>query len=86
MRQRRSDFIQYCCYAFGCPFALTSFAYLIDAFYDSSEIKIGIIGDTCWIQDKFAMLFYLYVPIATILITNTILFSLTAYKIYQVRD
>lgn len=83
----RKLFLMYCLYAFGVSIALTCGLYLIDIstfIPDPYRPLMGI--NRCWLQrSRVVEAIYLYLPISIILIINIILYSVTAYKIYQVQ-
>lgn len=83
----RKRFMLYCLYAFGVPLLLTGILFLIDI---SSFISIDyrpLMGmNRCWMQDsRFVEAIYIYTPISIILVINIALYSITAYRIYQVQ-
>lgn len=80
-------FLYYVLYAFGCPILITTIVYLIDIFQLVPEGFLPNIGKRrCWMQDKRVVeAIYVYFPISIIMITNIILYSITAYKIWVVQ-
>lgn len=82
----RKRFLMYCVYAFGVPILLTCCLYLIDISSLDKELRPLMGIKRCWIQhSRLVELIYIYTPISIILIVNIILYSITAYKIFQVQ-
>lgn len=83
----RKRFVFYCLYAFGVPLILTGLVYLVDAFEIFPAEYRPLMGlKRCWIQqNRLVEAIYIYTPISIILIINIALYSVTAYKIYQVQ-
>jgi G protein-coupled receptor Mth (Methuselah protein) len=90
MRGRGSDkrrFMLYCLYAFGVPLLLTGLVYLIDLTrFIPKEFRPQMGQNRCWLQNnRLVEAIYTYIPISIILTVNVALYSITAYKIYQVQ-
>lgn len=83
----RKRFIFYCLYAFGVPFILTGLLYLVDNLSFIPDVMKPLMGiQRCWIQNnRLVEAVYIYLPISVILMANIIMYSITAYKIYQVQ-
>lgn len=80
-------FLYYCLYAFGLSTLLSIFVYCIDAlelFDEKFRPSIGV--KRCWMQDsRLVELIYVYTPITIIMIINIVLYSVTAYRIWNVQ-
>ena len=85
---KRSDkrrFLLYCIYAFGVPALMTLLIFLAGHYTIFPEAyRIGIGKTNCFIKND-TMGIYLIRPISIILLLNISLYSITAYKIYQVQ-
>lgn len=78
-------FLYYCLYAFGLPTLVTFLLFLADHYtIFPEEYRIGIGETNCFINND-TMGIYLIRPISIVLLLNISLYSITAYKIYQVQ-
>lgn len=83
----RKRFLFYCLYAFGVPVLVTGFVWLLDFVTFIPEEYQPLMGvKRCWIQtSRLVEAIYVYIPISVIIIINIVLYSITAYKIFQVQ-
>lgn len=81
----RRRFLCYSLYAFGIPTSLVTLIYVFEkAEIIPKEFRPVIGVERCWVQ-KSQEFVYVYFPILILLLLNTFFYSITAYKIYQVR-
>lgn len=81
-------FCIYLFYGFGLPFIITGMLAVIDEtslFPEQWRPQIG--KYECFLRnERHIEFFYLYLPMSLILLVNVVLYSITAYKIYTVRN
>ncbi|CAH2013019.1 unnamed protein product [Acanthoscelides obtectus] len=79
-------FLFYCLYAVGVPAMFILFVFLLNTYGDEESIFHPKLGrNKCFLEDGYPQLFYLYLPMATLIGMNIILFILTAIKIQRVK-
>lgn len=83
----RKRFLFYCLYAFGVPLLLTGVLFIVDNTTFVPEAYRPMMGiKRCWMKDnRLVEAIYTYTPISIILIINIALYSITAFRIYQVQ-
>lgn len=81
----RRRFLCYCLYAFGIPILFVTLVYIFETTELVPAAYRPLIGDDkCWVKESQELVF-VYIPILILLLLNTTFYSITAYKIYQVR-
>ncbi|XP_022917469.1 G-protein coupled receptor Mth2-like isoform X3 [Onthophagus taurus] len=84
--QERKRFIYYCLYSWGLPLIMTSIVVVMTMEHLKDSIFFTAIGDgQCWFKNGLSTGIYFYFPIAILLITNIVLFAITALKIRNVQ-
>lgn len=83
-------FLCYCLYGFGVPVLIISFMFATDELdFVPDEFKVKMGQERCWIRKEGAQLIellYVYIPMAMVLIFNSIFYIITACKIYRVQN
>jgi len=77
----------YCLYAFGVTLLLTGVLFVVDhTTFIPEEYRPRMGVKRCWMYDsRLIEAIYTYTPISIILIINIALYSITAFRIYQVQ-
>lgn len=83
----KKRFLLYSLYAFGSSSVLATVVYLIDIYKLLPQKWLPEIGSKrCWMKDdRLVEAIYVYLPISIIMVTNIVLYSITAYKIWRVQ-
>ncbi|KAL7732707.1 hypothetical protein ACLKA6_005856 [Drosophila palustris] len=86
--QEKKRFLFYSLYSWGSALALLVFTVLVQEYADwSKQLKPGIGGgEFCWLDmTNWSAMIYFYGPILIILMANTVMFVMTAFKIHGVQ-
>ncbi|KAK9738659.1 7 transmembrane receptor (Secretin family) [Popillia japonica] len=85
-KKENRRFMYYSAYAWGIPVLMVGFA-AIFTFEKTDNLTwaTGIGDGQCWFRNGWPTGIYFYFPIATLLIVNIVLFSITTYKIKRVQ-
>ncbi|RZF34488.1 hypothetical protein LSTR_LSTR011730 [Laodelphax striatellus] len=82
--KRRNVMIAHCCYAWGSPFIMLVFAYVIDMYGPDFILKPRMAVTSCWFGQTESLYMYFYGPMMILLAANMYFFAITIYKLYQV--
>ncbi|KAL1130004.1 hypothetical protein AAG570_012947 [Ranatra chinensis] len=87
VESERKKFLYYSLYVWGCTGLITAVTMLAEFLphIPKSKYRPNFGGNKCWFKDGQAAMVYFYLPVAILLLVNTILFVYTSVKILKIR-